>query len=101
MPNTREVCARTSIMPKFHKPKTRKYTRRISARFMITEEFADLLGVTSRTIQRRTADGSIEGWPPAIRIGPNITLYERTDVERFLLQARDRKPAAQPVEEVK
>jgi hypothetical protein len=68
---------------------------------MITEEFADLLGVTSRTIQRRTADGSIEGWPPAIRIGPNITLYERADVERFLQEARDKKSAAQSVEVAK
>jgi hypothetical protein len=85
-------------MSKVQKPKTRKkYTRKISDRFMITEEFADLLGVTNRTIQRRTADRSIEGWPAAIRIGPNITLYERTDVERFLLEARDRKPAAQSV----
>jgi hypothetical protein len=68
---------------------------------MITEEFADLLGVTNRTIQRRTADRSIEGWPAAIRIGPKITLYERGDVERFLQEARDRKPAVQAVEEAK
>jgi predicted DNA-binding transcriptional regulator AlpA len=88
-------------MPKLQKPKTRKYTRKISARFMITDEFADLLGVTNRTIQRRTADRSIEGWPPAIRIGPNITLYERSDVEKFLQDARDRKPAAQSVEVAK
>jgi hypothetical protein len=64
---------------------------------MSTQEFADLIGVTTRTIQRRASE-RIEGWPSAIRIGPNITLYERTDVERFLLQARDRKNAAQAVE---
>jgi hypothetical protein len=68
---------------------------------MSTKEFADLLGVTSRTIQRRTSDRDIEGWPSAIRIGGGITLYERTDVERFLLEARDKKRAAQSVEEAK
>jgi hypothetical protein len=55
---------------------------------MTTEEFADLIGVTTRTIQRRARDRDIEGWPTPVRIGPNITLYERLDVERFLQEAR-------------
>jgi hypothetical protein len=74
--------------------------RRISARFMSTHEFADLIGVTARTIQRRTSDRSIDGWPTPIRIGPTITLYERVDVERFLQEARSERPA-QPVEATK
>jgi hypothetical protein len=40
----------------------------------VSEKFADLLAVTSRTIQRRTADQTIEGWPPAIRIAKSNDL---------------------------
>jgi hypothetical protein len=88
-------------MLKIQTPKKRKkYKRKISARFMFTNEFADLLGVTNRTVQRRTADQSIEGWPTAIRIGSNITMYERSDVERFLFEARSKKPAVRPAEVV-
>jgi hypothetical protein len=60
---------------------------------MTTEEFADLIAVTTRTIQRRNRDRDIEGWPTPVRIGANILLYERVDVERFLLEAREKKKA--------
>jgi predicted DNA-binding transcriptional regulator AlpA len=70
--------------------KVQRRFRKISARFMTTLEFADLIGVTTRTIQRRTRDRDIAGWPTPVRITPTVLLYERADVERFLQEAREK-----------
>jgi predicted DNA-binding transcriptional regulator AlpA len=75
-------------MSKVKKPKARRCVRRISARFMSREEFADLIGVNVRTIIRNEGDGTIKGWPTPVKIGNKIRLYDRSDVERFLQEAK-------------
>jgi len=57
---------------------------------MTTKAFADLIGVTTRTIQRTTRDRDIAGWPTPVRITPSVLLYERADVERFDLPSAAR-----------
>ena len=68
--------------------KKQRRLRRISARFMSREEFADLIGVDARTIIRREKNGSIPNWPRPVKIGYKIRLYDRIDVERFLQESK-------------
>jgi DNA-binding XRE family transcriptional regulator len=68
--------------------KKQRRLRRISARFMSREEFADLIGVDARTIIRREKNGSIPNWPRPVKIGHKIRLYDRIDVERFLEESK-------------
>jgi hypothetical protein len=67
------------------KPKPQKRVRRISARFMSQQELADILAVNVQTIRRKAGT---PGWPTPVRLGQKIVLFDRTDVERFLREAK-------------
>ena len=52
---------------------------------MSRQEFANLLGLHVETIKRREKTA---GWPHPVRIGSKVVLYDRSDIERFLQEAK-------------
>jgi len=67
------------------KPKPQRRVRKISARLMSPQELADILAVNVQTVRRRAGT---PGWPTPVRLGQKIVLFDRTDVERFLQEAK-------------
>jgi len=65
------------------KPQRRQ--RRVSSRFMSQQEFADLIAVNVQTVRRRAGT---PGWPTPVKIGQKLVLFDRTDIERFLQEAK-------------
>jgi hypothetical protein len=52
---------------------------------MNRQEFATLLCLHVETVKRREKD---PGWPHPVRVSSKTVLYDRTDVERFLQEAK-------------
>jgi hypothetical protein len=67
------------------KPKARRKPYGSSPRFMNRQEFATLLCLHVETVKRREKD---PGWPHPVRVSSKTVLYDRTDVERFLQEAK-------------
>jgi hypothetical protein len=82
---TQEVCTGIFTMSKVKKPKPQRRQRRVSSRFMSQQELADILAVNVQTVRRRAGT---PGWPSPLRIGNKLVLFDRTDVERFLQEAK-------------
>jgi predicted DNA-binding transcriptional regulator AlpA len=56
-----------------------------STRFMNRQELANLLGLHVETVKRREKTA---GWPRPVRISSKVVIYDRTDIERFLQEAK-------------
>jgi hypothetical protein len=52
---------------------------------MNQQELADILAVHVQTVRRKAGT---PGWPTPVRLGQKIVLFDRSDVERFLQEAK-------------